>query len=113
LATQLGLTAPVKNCYSLLEGKEVKMKNSGTINSKWQVTVPQEIRTRLSLSPGDRLDFVIEGERTLIRPARFTPNPFEKYRGVLGTFPGGKKEINAWLDELRREDSRNRGRHHK
>jgi antitoxin PrlF len=89
------------------------MKHSSTISSKGQVTVPQEIRTRLGLSPGDRLDFVIEGERTLIRPARSTPNPFEKYRGVLGTFPGGKKEINAWLDELRNEDSRTKGRHHK
>jgi hypothetical protein len=49
---------------------------------------------------------VIEGERTVIRPSRSTSNPFDKYRGVLGTFPGGKKEINAWLDDLRSEDVR-------
>jgi len=80
------------------------MRYSSTISSKGQVTVPQEIRNRLGLATGDRVDFVIEGERTVIRPARSTSNPFDKYRGALGTFPGGKKEINAWLDDLRSED---------
>lgn len=89
------------------------MKYSSTISSKGQVTVPQEIRTRLGLVPGDRVDFVIEGERTLLRPARSAPNPFEKYRGVLGTFPGGKKEINAWLDELRSDDLSSEAGHRK
>jgi AbrB family looped-hinge helix DNA binding protein len=82
------------------------MRYSSTISSKGQVTVPQEIRTRLGLVAGDRVDFVIEGERTVIRPARSTSNPFDKYRGVLRTFPGGKKEINAWIDDLRSDDSR-------
>lgn len=81
------------------------MKYSSTISSKGQVTVPQEIRHRLGLSTGDRVEFVIEGERTLIRPGRSDANPFEKYRGVLGTFPGGAKEINEWIDDLRGEDS--------
>ena len=27
-----------------------------------------------------------------------------KYAGQLGTFPGGKVEINAWLRELREDD---------
>jgi len=90
------------------------MKFSSTISSKGQVTVPQEIRNRLGLATGDRVDFVIEGERTVIRPARSTSNPFEKYRGILKTFPGGKKEINAWIDDLRNDDPRDedlRGKH--
>jgi hypothetical protein len=29
------------------------------------------------------------------------PDVFEKYQGVLGTFPGGKRQINAWLRGLR------------
>ena len=86
------------------------MKYSSTISSKGQVTVPQEIRNRLGLATGDRVDFVIEGERTVIRPARSSSNPFEKYRGVLGTFPGGKKEINAWIDDLRGEESTSKDR---
>jgi bifunctional DNA-binding transcriptional regulator/antitoxin component of YhaV-PrlF toxin-antitoxin module len=60
---------------------------------------------RLGLKEGDRVEFVIEGDRTVIRPARITENPFEKYAGVLATFPGGKTEINRWLADLRNEDS--------
>lgn len=86
------------------------MRYSSTISSKGQVTVPQEIRNRLGLSAGDRVDFVVEGERTIILPGRSADNPFEKYRGVLGTFPAGKKEINAWIDDLRSEDLDSPGR---
>ena len=81
------------------------MTHSSIISSKGQVTVPHEIRIRLGLKEGDRLEFVIEGDRTVIRPARITENPFEKYAGVLRTFPGGKTEINRWLADLRSEDS--------
>jgi antitoxin PrlF len=80
------------------------MKYSSSISSKGQVTVPQEIRNRLGLSAGDRVEFAIEGDRTVIRPARAISNPFEKYIGVLGTFPGGPDEINVWLRELRDEE---------
>jgi AbrB family looped-hinge helix DNA binding protein len=46
------------------------MGNSSTISSKGQVTVPAEIRNRLGLSSGDRVEFVVEGEHTIIRPLR-------------------------------------------
>ena len=82
------------------------MKNFSTISSKGQVTVPQEIRNRLGLSAGDRVEFVMEGERTVIRPARSASNPFHKYEGVLGTFPGGKREINDWVEDLRSDKPR-------
>ncbi len=80
------------------------MKYSSSISSKGQVTVPQEIRNRLGLTAGDRVEFVIEGERTVIRPSRRASNPFDKYKGALGTFPGGVREINAWLDDVRDEE---------
>ena len=81
------------------------MPKSTTISSKGQITVPVEIRHRLGLSTGDRVEFVVEDGRTILRPVRSSENPFEKYKGVLGTFPGGTKEINAWLRDLRSEDS--------
>lgn len=80
------------------------MAYSSTISSKGQVTVPQEIRIRLGLKDGDRVEFVVEGGNTIIRPARSAENPFEAYAGALeGAFPAGVHEINAWVDELRRD----------
>ena len=80
------------------------MSYFSVISSK-DVTVPREIRVRLGLKEGDRLEFLIEGDRTVIRPARITENPFEKYAGTLATFPGGEEEINRWFDDMRSEDS--------
>lgn len=80
------------------------MKFSSSISSKGQVTVPQEIRDRLGLVAGDRVEFVIDGDRTLIRPSRAGENPFEKYRGVLGPFPGGEKGIRKWVDDMRSDE---------
>ena len=80
------------------------MKFSSSISSKGQVTVPQEIRKRLGLSTGDRIDFVVEGDRTVIRPSRSEENPFQKYRGILGQFPGGEQGIKDWIDEMRSDE---------
>jgi antitoxin PrlF len=77
------------------------MKNSSTISSKGQITVPQEIRKRLGLKPGDRVEFVVEEDRTVIRPARSEVNPFERFIGILGPFPGGEEGIKAWIDDIR------------
>jgi AbrB family looped-hinge helix DNA binding protein len=81
------------------------MKNSSTISSKGQVTVPQEIRNRIGLAAGDRVEFVVENGQTIIRPFRSETNPFEKYKGVLKSFRS-RKEINAWISEMRDEDKR-------
>jgi antitoxin PrlF len=77
------------------------MKNSSTISSKGQITVPQEIRKRLGLETGDRVEFVVEEDRTVIRPARSEVNPFERYIGILGPFPGGEAGIKSWIDDMR------------
>lgn len=77
------------------------MGHFSTISSKGQVTVPQVIRKRLGLETGDRVEFVVEKDRTVIRPARTEGNPFEKYIGILGPFPGGEEGIKAWIDDMR------------
>jgi antitoxin PrlF len=71
------------------------------VTSKGQITVPQEIRRRLGLREGDRIEFVAEDRRTVVRRAQEQENPFAKYVGALGTFPKGKQEINAWVRDLR------------
>ena len=80
------------------------MARFSVISSKGQVTVPQEVRIRMGLEEGDRIEFVVEGGSTVIRPVRAAENPFEAYAGVLrGAFPDGVREINAWVDEMRRD----------
>ena len=73
----------------------------GVVTSKGQVTVPKPVRERLGLKQGDRIEFVSESGRTLVRRARKGTNAFAKYAGALGTFKGGQEEINAWLRDLR------------
>lgn len=77
------------------------MSSFSTVSSKGQVTIPQEIRTRLGLREGDRVEFAVESGKTVLRPAQNRDNPFEAYIGALGTFPAGVEEINAWIGELR------------
>jgi AbrB family looped-hinge helix DNA binding protein len=84
--------------------RDSKVNPSSTISSKGQITVPQEIRQYLGLKPGDRVEFITEEGRTFIRPAHGGENPFQKYAGILGTFPGGIDEINAWVRDMRDEE---------
>jgi antitoxin PrlF len=80
------------------------MKYTGSISSKGQVTVPREIRKRLGVAAGDRIEFVIDGDRTVIRPSRDNPDPFGKQMGILGPFPGGEEGIKAWIADMRDDD---------
>ena len=81
------------------------MGYSSRITSKGQVTVPQEIRRRLGLKKGDRVEFVIERGRTFIRrEIRNGENPFARYAGAFPAFPGGIPQINAWIRKMRREE---------
>ena len=74
---------------------------TSVVTSKGQITVPQEIRTRLGLKQGDRVEFVAQKNRTVVRRVTTPENPFKKYEGMLGGFPGGKNEINAWVRAMR------------
>lgn len=79
------------------------MAPSSTISTKGQVTVPLEIRRRLGLKEGDRVEFVVDNGQTILRPARSSENPFEKYIGKLPAFESAR-EINEWVAEMRDED---------
>lgn len=78
-------------------------RSSSTISSKGQVTVPREVRKRLGLKSGDRVEFVLEDGRTIIRPARGRENPFLKYAGAFPAF-SSVEEVNAWVRSLRDEE---------
>ena len=79
------------------------MPPSSTISSKGQVTVPIEVRHRLGLREGDRVEFVYEDGRTVLRPVRTETNPFTAYLGALPAF-SSREEINAWISDLRDDD---------
>lgn len=74
-----------------------------TIGSKGQVTVPLEIRRRLGLKEGDRVEFFVDNGQTFIRPARLEANPFKKYIGSLPAFQT-RQQVNEWVAELREDD---------
>jgi antitoxin PrlF len=107
---RMGWTAAVKNDILAVKNgiftvkTRRSMKLSSSISSKGQVTIPQEIRKRLGVGAGDRIDFVVEEGKTVIRPSRSDENPFDKYRGALGPFPGGHKGIKTWIDEMRTDE---------
>lgn len=43
---------------------------TSTVTGKGQTTIPKEIRARLHLQPGDRLEFVVEDDgRAMVLPA--------------------------------------------
>jgi len=79
------------------------MPPSSTISRKGQVTVPIVVRRRLGLQSGDRVEFVFEDGRTVLRPARAEKNPFAAFVGILPAF-SSKEEINAWTRDLRDDD---------
>jgi antitoxin PrlF len=78
------------------------MRLSSTISSKGQVTVPIEVRHRLGLREGDRVEFVFEEGRTILRPSRGEKSPFAAFVGALPAFDSREK-VNAWLRDLRED----------
>jgi len=79
------------------------MAPSSTISSKGQITVPIEIRRRLGVKQGDRVEFVIDNGLTILRPAQSPDNPFAEFAGCLPAFDS-IDEINAWIRDMRGHD---------
>jgi antitoxin PrlF len=78
----------------------VRNTYASTLTSKGQITVPLEIRRRLGLRKGDKIEFVAEERRTTVRRAAPKDNPFDKFIGAFPAFKS-RKEINAWIREMR------------
>jgi AbrB family looped-hinge helix DNA binding protein len=73
------------------------MRASSTLSSKCQITVPLEVRQRLGLKAGDRVEFCFEDNRTVLRPAHTEENPFEKFRGIA-PLPEGMDSVSFWRE---------------
>ena len=71
------------------------------ITSKGQVTVPIEIRRKLGLRQGDKVEFREQGGEAVIARATQPKSPFDKYVGVLRGKQRHQKTSKEWMSELR------------
>lgn len=77
------------------------MKRQAKVTSKGQITVPREIRRRLGVRAGDRLEFEEDRDGVRVTAVR-KESPFKKYEGIGNAGIGkGRKGIQKWLRELR------------
>jgi len=74
-----------------------------TISSKGQVTVPVEVRRRLGVKEGDRIEFVFDGTDTVVRPVRAEGKSFSRW---IGTAKGFESEasVHGWVAEMRDDE---------
>jgi AbrB family looped-hinge helix DNA binding protein len=79
---------------------------TATLTSKGQTTIPKEVRDRLKLKPGDRLEFILQGDgQVLMVPASVRA---AELRGIL---PRPKKRVGlAEMEQAIREGAAARER---
>ena len=50
-----------------------------TVSPKFQVVIPKEVRQKLGLSPGQKIQVIVDGDRIVLVPVR----PTKQLRGLL------------------------------
>jgi antitoxin PrlF len=77
------------------------MKKQAKITSKGQITIPREVRRRLGVRAGDRVQFEEDGKGMRMTALR-KESPFAKYMGIGNPGIGkGRKGVQKWMRELR------------
>ena len=76
------------------------MKKQAKVTSKGQVTIPREIRRRLGVRAGDKLEFEEDAQGVRVKAVR-DGSVFEKYAGIGNPGIGkGRKAILKWMRVL-------------
>ena len=68
----------------------------GSITSKGQTTVPKEVRDKLGLAQGARIEWIVEGDKAIVRPRKLRAVDLA---GILGPPPSGKSLSIEEMDE--------------
>ncbi|MDE3243603.1 MAG: AbrB/MazE/SpoVT family DNA-binding domain-containing protein [Nitrospirota bacterium] len=77
--------------------------STSTMTSKGQTTIPKEIRARLHLQPGDRLEFVVDDDgRVTVLPATVDAT---ELRGILKA-PARPVTVAAMKQAIRKRGGR-------
>ena len=72
--------------------------STATLTSKGQTTIPKDVRERLRLQPGDRLEFVMKDNVVILRPAT------RKVTDLKGFLPKPKRPLSiAEMNEAIRQ----------
>ncbi len=84
---------------------------TATMTSKGQLTVPKEIRDRLGLEPGDKVEFVRGDDSAVVLRKRRSVSVRELFRTLPeGAVPKGQEAIDgAIADQVLDEDRWSRG----
>lgn len=76
-----------------------------SISSKGQITLPLEVRKRLGVTSGDKVEFVFDGERTVVKPVREEADPFAAWMGIAKDVPAGFN-VDDWISDMRDDEER-------
>ena len=61
---------------------------TATLSSKGQIVIPKEIRDRLNLKPGTKLDLDVQGEKVVLKRVVPEYSDWRTMRGMLKTDDG-------------------------
>jgi AbrB family looped-hinge helix DNA binding protein len=80
------------------------LKKQARVTSKGQITLPFEVRRKMGVHSGDRVEFEEDGAEFRVRPVR-TESPFAKYAGIGNPgIPRGRKAIIRYIRKMRGHD---------
>ncbi len=79
-----------------------------TLTSKGQTTIPQEIRKYLKVQAGDQLDFIIQDNEVIVRPATLHVSSL---KGILHKKSIKKVSIEEMNQAIKKRAGEKIGRH--